>query len=83
MKRSRKQKPKPHETLDGLKAIVEHSQISWGHNLEWREEKSNEAIAVCTLCNAVAVIVLRPAGIENVITGEAINKSCLQQHEKK
>lgn len=82
MKRRRRRscKLKPHETMDGLKSIVEKG--IWGHKIEWREEKSHEAIGICTRCNAVAVIVLRPAGIENVITGEAVNKECPNRQEE-
>ena len=81
MKRGpRKRKPKPHETMDGLKAMA--GKNMWGHSLEWREEKPLEAIAICTRCNAVAVIVLRPAGIENVITGDAVNKECPNRHKE-
>ena len=85
MKRGRRHyKKKPHETMEGMKTIVMDGQVKlWGHDLEWREEKSYEAIAVCTRCNAVAVIVLRPAGIENVITGDAVNKECPNRHEEK
>ena len=77
----RKRKLKPHETMDGLKALAEKNM--WGHKIEWREEKPYEAIAVCTRCNSVAVIVLRPAGMENVIVGDAVNKECPNRHEEK
>ena len=80
----RKRKLKPHETMDGMKSIVMDGQEKlWGHNLEWRNEKLCEAIAVCTRCNSVAVIVLRPAGMENVIVGDAVNKECPNRHEEK
>ncbi len=82
MKRgSRPRKLKPYITIDGLKAMAENNM--WGHEIEWKEEKTTEAIAICTRCNAVAVIVLRPAGIENVITGDAVNKECPNRHEVK
>ena len=81
-KQPRKKRLKPHETMDGMKAIVVDGQAKlWGHDLEWRNEKFTEAVAVCTRCNAVAVIVLRPAGIENVITGDAVNKECPERYE--
>lgn len=80
--RQRKQrKLKPHETMEGLKGLVEKNM--WGHKVEWREKKFTEAIGICTRCNAVAVIVLRPAGIENVITGDVVNKECPNRHEEK
>ncbi len=85
-KQPRKQKPKPHETMDGLRTIVENGQMKlWGHDLKWKKEKHTEAIAIaiCTRCSAVAVIALRPAGIENVITGDAANKECPNRHEEK
>ncbi len=82
MKRGRRYyKKKVHETMEGLKGLVRKN--IWGHEMEWREEKSYEAIAVCTRCNAVAVIVLRPVGIENIITGDAVNKECPNRHEEK
>lgn len=78
----RKKKPKPHETMDGMKAIVMNGQVElWGHDLEWRIEKFNEAVAICIRCNAIAVIVLRPAGIENVIAGDAVQKECPNRQE--
>jgi len=78
----RKEKLKPHETMDGLRTIVADGQAKlWGHDLAWRNEKLTEAVAVCIRCNAVAVIVLRPAGIENVITGDVVHKECPDRHE--
>ncbi|KKM73492.1 hypothetical protein LCGC14_1409880 [marine sediment metagenome] len=77
----RKKKLKPHETMDGLKGLVEKNM--WGHKVEWRKEGAYESIGVCTLCNAVVVIVLRPLGIENVYVGDVVNKECPNRQKEK
>lgn len=76
-KRYRRKKKQPYDTLDDLKVIIERGQqILWGHKLEWRVVKDLEATAVCMRCGAVVVIVVRPPGIDNVITGLAVNSRC-------
>jgi hypothetical protein len=84
MKRGRKRKPKPHETLDGLKSLALKAAIRRGHKLLWneRENTTTEGIAVCGNCRAIAVIVLQPAGIENVITGLAVNRECPNRQQE-
>ena len=79
----RKKKLKPHETMDGMKAIVMDGQAKlWGHKVEWRQERTYESIGVCARCNAVAVIVLRPLGVENIITGDVVHKECPDRNKE-
>lgn len=75
-KRPRKRKLKPHETLDGLKGLASKAAEHRGHTLQWLHESASIVFGHCSHCGALAVIVLQPAGMENVITGGVINREC-------
>lgn len=75
-KRPRKGKLKPHDSLDGLKELAAEAAEHRGHGLGWQYISTLEALGSCTNCGGLAIVVIRPAGMENVIAGSAINTEC-------
>ncbi|KKM18370.1 hypothetical protein LCGC14_1666350 [marine sediment metagenome] len=64
-------------TMEDLKREADKSATWRGHALAWpRHLGRMEAAAMCMICGMKALIVLRPAGEEHIITGAAVLHTC-------
>lgn len=64
------------KVLIDLRIACQKNALRRGHSLKWNSTNEVKSLGACRKCGALAIIVLRPKSMGDVVIGSAINQQC-------